>query len=461
MSGLLDIPEISALDRGNSTLRIPDQQQVPLTPRIRRLIDTPTFQRLAGISQLGLVALVYPGARHTRFEHSLGVYRNALLFLRQLAEDDVFSATVSAPEAELFLVAALLHDLAHWPYCHAIEDMKLPGIPEHEELFASLACGTELPSLLANDWGIGVEQISRLLTGSDCTAPGPIILQSLLSGPIDVDKMDYLYRDSLHAGVPYGRNFDQQRLIGSLCIDPIHHRLAITDKGRTAAELMVFARYIMFSEVYWHHAVRSATAMLQRAFFHLHQALPGEPLFLSQDAEFRQRLLRTAPPDHAVPIGPLVEGIFGPRRGLYKRLAQFNSIDHPQLFTAIARQPFGQLVEYGNRLAARLSAASGTTLSPTDILIDAPPPGLEVQFHVGVRQDNSPNLPARTGKPNDADQTPHSTFRSLAELSPVTQVLATHQFDNLVKKVRLFVNPQKLNAVDQLDCAELLADAIA
>ena len=89
----------------------------------------------------------------------------------------------------------------------------------------------------------------------------------MLSGPIDIDKMDYLPRDSLHAGVPYGRNFDQERLIGSLCLNEAGDGLAITDKGKTAAEMMVFARYVMFSEVYWHHGVRSATAMLQRAFY--------------------------------------------------------------------------------------------------------------------------------------------------------------------------------------------------
>ena len=105
------------------------------------------------------------------------------------------------------------------------------------------------------------------------------ILSSLLSGPIDVDKMDYLMRDSLHAGVPYGRNFDQQRLIGSLCLNRAGDGVALSDKGRTAAEMMVFSRYVMFSEVYWHHAVRAATAMFQRAFFLLHEDLQTDLLF--------------------------------------------------------------------------------------------------------------------------------------------------------------------------------------
>jgi HD superfamily phosphohydrolase len=82
------------------------------------------------------------------------------------------------------------------------------------------------------------------------------LLRSILSGPIDIDKMDYLERDSLHAGVPYGRHFDKQRLIQSLVLNAAGDGLALTHKGKTAAELMVFARYVMFSEVYWHRRAR-------------------------------------------------------------------------------------------------------------------------------------------------------------------------------------------------------------
>ena len=91
------------------------------------------------------------------------------------------------------------------------------------------------------------------------------LVRSILSGPIDVDKMDYLDRDSLHAGVPYGRNFDKNRLMQSLLVNRAGDGLAINYKGQTAAELMVFARYVMFSEGYWPHAVRSATTTFARA----------------------------------------------------------------------------------------------------------------------------------------------------------------------------------------------------
>ncbi|MFM7739179.1 MAG: metal-dependent phosphohydrolase, partial [Planctomycetota bacterium] len=120
------------------------------------------------------------------------------------------------------------------------------------------------------------------------TASGPAadLVSSMLSGPVDIDKLDYLMRDSLHCGVPYGRNFDVGRLISSLCVNSGGSGIALSNKGRTAAELLVFARYVMFSEVYWHHAVRSATAMFQRAFFELRGQLPIAEILKIADAGY-------------------------------------------------------------------------------------------------------------------------------------------------------------------------------
>ena len=261
-------------------IRIPPELDVPLTPRVRRIIDTAEFRRLARISQLGLVSLVYPAANHTRFEHSLGVYRLALLFSAAACRTTSGSPPPSTrDDAELFLVAALLHDLGHWPFCHPIEDMRLPGVPQHELFANSFLLEGEIADALRDDWSINPRDVVALLSDKPRDAPAARSWRSMLSGPIDIDKMDYLARDSLHAGVPYGRNFDQQRLIGSLCLNEAGDGLAITDKGKTAAEMMVFARYVMFSEVYWHHAVRSATAMLQRAFYLLHGGSNSKPCF--------------------------------------------------------------------------------------------------------------------------------------------------------------------------------------
>ena len=266
MEQLLSIPEIRALDGPASLIRIPDQIDVPVTDRVTALIDTPQFQRLSRISQLGLVSSVYPAANHNRFEHSLGVYRNALLFIRQLANRPRFCQAISVHDAQRLIVAALLHDIGHWPFCHPIEDMKLDGLFKHEDAASRYLRGDAIRECLKSQWNIEPDEVLSILA-KDRSSVVNSILSSILSGPIDVDKMDYLHRDSLHAGVPYGQNFDAARLIRSLCLNEAGDKLAITQKGRTAAELMVISRYTMFSEVYWHHAVRSATCMLQRAFY--------------------------------------------------------------------------------------------------------------------------------------------------------------------------------------------------
>ena len=299
MDTIGDIPEIQGLDARRHLIRIPHELDVPLTPRVRQIIDTVEFRRLARISQLGLVSLVYPAAHHTRFEHALGVYRMALLYLKRLSYDARFSELVAARDAEVFIVAALLHDLGHWPFCHPIEDIRLPGVPEHELFANSFLLEGEIADTLRDDWGIHPREVVALLSEKP-RGPGGRLLQSMLSGPIDVDKMDYLYRDSLHAGVPYGQHFDQQRLIGSLCLNAAGDGLAITDKGRTAAEMMVFSRYVMFSEVYWHHAVRAGTAMLQRAFY-LASRRAGSGRPVPTDRTGDDRPVAAAPPRRTQP----------------------------------------------------------------------------------------------------------------------------------------------------------------
>ncbi len=154
MSAIRDLPEIAGLDGRRSMVRIPPELDVPLTDRVRRILDTTAFRRLARISQLGLVSLVYPAAIHTRLEHSLGVFRLALLYLQQLSHDERFAAAVSAADAQRFMAAALLHDLGHWPFCHPIEDIRLAGVPRHEEQARSFLAGGEIADLLRADWRV-------------------------------------------------------------------------------------------------------------------------------------------------------------------------------------------------------------------------------------------------------------------------------------------------------------------
>lgn len=434
MSAIRDLPEVAGLDSRQATVRIPAEIDVPLTPRVRAILDTAEFRRLARVSQLGLVNLVYPAAIHTRFEHSLGVYRLALLLLRQLSYDRRFAAAVTPADAELFLVSALLHDLGHWPFCHPIEDMHLASVPEHELFANSFLLEGEIADVLRDDWSIQPRDVVALLSGKPRDAKGRL-LASLLSGPIDIDKMDYLARDSLHAGVPYGRHFDQGRLIGSMCLNAAGDGLAITEKGKTAAEMMVFARYVMFSEVYWHHGVRAATAMLQRAFYLLHGMLDLDGLFRLSEGPLIARLEATAAGGAA---GELIEGLFGPHRRLYKRLAQYSLIDEPQLYEQLARRPYPWLAACAQQLALEASTALSRVIAPHEILLDAPPVHREVEFTIDVYFPKS------------------QQYRPLGEISPVVRALGL-QFDDYVKRVRLFAHPR---VVDELNRFSGLSEVV-
>ncbi|MBQ9456503.1 MAG: HD domain-containing protein [Thermoguttaceae bacterium] len=419
---ILEIPEIAGLDSRKSILRIPPEVDVPLTPRVRRIIDTAEFRRLASVRQLGFVSLVYPGAMHSRFEHSLGVFRLAAILLKQMAHDADFVRIVPTEACELFLLTALLHDLGHYPYAHLIEDLHL-GIPSHEEEISRflLDPDCEVSQIIRSDWRVFPEDVLYLLAGKKPAAPTLLsenftlykLLSSILSGPVDIDKMDYLQRDSLHAGVPYGRNYDQERLLASLCLNETRDGLAISSKGKTAAELLVFARYVMFSEVYWHHTVRSATAMFQRLYFNLHQI---EGMKLNEK-------IRNASDSEAALLfreqnTPLAEALFGPKRFLYKQIAEFNAYDFPEIYGQIARRPYTELKEIGERLAASLPGVEAD-----EILIDAPSQTREIEFRVTIR--TAPGI-----------------FRPLKEVSPVVRALAVEQFDDQVKRVRIYVHPR-------------------
>lgn len=441
-SSLFSIPEISALSSRKSIMRIPPETDVPLTPRVVSLIDSAAFRRLSHVCQLGLVPLVYPGARHTRFEHSLGVYRTSLLFLQRLADDPRFAAAISSQQAELFIATALLHDVGHTPYCHLIEDMRLPGSVSHEENMARNLENSEIADILEKDWRISPRDVALLLTWPPQPGNNTLpksdesslsLLSSLLSGPIDIDKMDYLYRDSLHAGVPYGRHFDRERLIGSLCLNESGNRLAISEKGKTAAELMVFARYVMFSEVYWHHTVRSATAMLQRAVFLLWDTLDWSQIKNCSDAQFQELLLETAKRVGSSAAQTLLEGLFGDQREIYKGVREFSILQEPEIVKRLARQPFDWLVRCCKSLAEALSKKIGQPVSPDWILIDAPPVTREVQFKVDI-------FSPKEGK-----------YRPLQQVSPVVNSLAMEQFDDFVKRVRIFAAKPIASALKSID----------
>ena len=244
-------------------------------------------------------------------------------------------------------------------------------------------------------------------------------------------------RDSLHAGVPYGRNFDAQRLIGSLCLNAGGTALAIGEKGKTAAEMMVFARYVMFSEVYWHHAVRCATAMLQRGFYHVYESMDLDLLFRSSEAAMTRELRSAAAGTVAA---PLFDGLFGPRRRLYKRLRQFSLFEDADLYRRMTGRPYNWLLAVGDQLAEQISRVLGTKVVGTQVLLDAPPASREVEFDL------------------DVFFAKRDCFQNLGQVSPVVRALAEEQFDDYVKRVRFFVDPLLLEPLQKIEDLSLLIE---
>ena len=430
-----NIPELEAYQTGRSLIRIPCEQDVPFTNRVRALVDTAEFQRLQHISQLGLVSRVYPGATHNRFEHALGVYHNAVRYLSHLGQNEKFREICTQQDAELLLATALLHDLGHWPFCHPIEDMALENVPDHEEFAKEYLLGeTQLNHVLKTTWNINPEDVLDIMVPRKKGSTRDL-LRSILSGPIDIDKMDYLDRDSLHAGVPYGRNFDRNRLINSLTVNEAGNGLAITSKGKTAAELMVFARYVMFSEVYWHHAVRSATTMFARAFYELRDQIDLPAFFRQRESESIAMLREIS---QGTCSHKLIEGIFGSTRQLYKRVGEYSAVDDPEIYKLLAHRPYCELIDLMNKLQQELVPSTGTTQQSIQVLIDSPPPKREVEFRIDVLFEKE------------------QKFRSLTSVSPVVEALAHRQFDDYVKKVRIFVARDTSDGLKQKDLKKIL-----
>jgi uncharacterized protein len=237
----------------------------------REVIDQPAFQRLRRIRQLAWTEYVYPGALHTRFEHSLGVMHTASLLYDAVVRSsrDVLESELAYDEAgfkrgrQLVRFAALLHDVGHAPFSHASESLfpqRADGKRYGHEEYSAAIIRSELRSSIEEhelngaNYGFRADDIAALVEGSP-KAKTSIFWKDLISGQMDADRMDYLLRDSYHAGVQYGK-FDLHRLIST--IRPVRYfdgrapRLGIGRGGWHAAEALVLARYFMFTQVYFH-----------------------------------------------------------------------------------------------------------------------------------------------------------------------------------------------------------------
>lgn len=285
---LESIPELNAFypKRVQSSEGIP----APFSERVRYIIEHPVFSRLSYVYQLGLLNFVYPTATHTRLEHSLGTFRNCCLYIQSLYNDPynpLFRQLINERDIKCALLASLLHDLGQYPLAHEMGEIAKEL--KHEKFTLKFLnnstkdkFGHTLQDIIENvdwGWGLKLEEVKEILkvekgqeTFIDKKSLKTKLLSSIIDGPIDVDKLDYLLRDSQNCYLRYGESIDFDGLIKDLTViitkDDMGQTTFIVgtyEKGQSAAESLTFARYLLYQSLYWHHTARAVRAMLREA----------------------------------------------------------------------------------------------------------------------------------------------------------------------------------------------------
>jgi HD superfamily phosphohydrolase len=393
--------------------RDPVWKNIPLSEALVRIIGHPGFQKLNGIKQLGPTYLVYPGATHTRLNHSLGVFHLARRMLLHLLTNS--SAVGGGPDLDgllslegvkAFLCAALAHDLGHYPYAHSLKELQ---VRDHEALTAERIRQEDLAGLIRKELGTDPELVAAVVDPSlDYHGQEEVTFyRRLLSGVLDPDKLDYLNRDAYFCGVPYGIQ-DVDFVLAESRLHPLG--LAITDKGLSAVESILFSKYLMYRTVYWHKTVRIATAMIKKAVLLALRAgvLRPENLYWLDDQQFYS--LTGA-------------GSFAPL-GLVRRVVE------RRLYKAVARVPFeagnahhraledlGARLQLEEELAREAGRLSGRRVLPESIIVDIPEP-ISFEIDLPVQEAQSGRIvPYRRSDTVFSRQTVSAFRRSLRKIS--------------------------------------------
>ena len=321
------------------------------------LLDSPPLQRLRYIRQLGFSYLVYPGANHTRFEHSLGTMFLADVAARRFGLSD--------KDRTLVVAAGLLHDIGHGPFSHASEPLMEQFLhTTHDDIEQIL--GLEIRSLLEEN-GISPTELCQIVKGKHR-------LSGIIHGDLDVDRMDYLLRDAYYTGAPYG-TVDAQRLIRHLIQTP-EGETVLEENGVNAAESLLISRTLMRPSVYYHHVSRIGESMFQLAMLEHTKGGKEEMIrgLMVMDDPACMHALQTS----ENPVArDLADRLY--RRRLYKRalFATPDQVNTPAFYTGVP-------IDTCRHYAERIAEAAG--LRPHEVLVDIP--AVPRELSLGVRVKN-------------------------------------------------------------------------
>jgi HD superfamily phosphohydrolase len=365
-------------------IRDPIWKHIYVSRDLLRVVEHAQFQKLDRIRQLGPSALVYPGATHTRRSHSLGVFhlarRMIMTLVRRNREVDITREGVKA-----FLCAALLHDIGHFPFAHSLKDLELAA---HESLAARLILDDFAP-VIRDSLQVEPGAVAAIIDhGSPYSGSENVgFYGKLLSGVLDPDKLDYLNRDAYFCGVPYGIQ-DVDFILEEVYPNSANG-VAISPKGITALENILFSKYLMYKTVYWHKTVRIATVMIKKAVaMGLADGVIGKAdLYGLDDEQFFARFTSRRYPGFA-----LIEDTRG--RLLYKQVLRFPFSDGNPAHTGL--EDVHARLDLESSIAREAGQALGRAVSLQDVIVDVPE-RLSFDIHVPVIDPEGRAAPGDVG----------------------------------------------------------------
>lgn len=389
---------------------IPVAEHVPVGRPSLAVINTAEFQRLRSLKQLSFCDWRFPGATHTRFEHALGVFALSIEVMQHLTYDPSFRASFGPIESRAFLLSALVHDIGHYPFAHAVEQYaatvsqhtpgsRLTDIAHHEHFTKELIeTNGEFRRTIVNHWGAESATHSVNILSNRSGA-----LSRLIDGPLDIDKMDYLARDAHHAGLAAGASYSPRLLCRTLVCTRDGKDICATMDELAAIEGFIVLQDQLYGALYWHEAVRAVHCMFQLLLSHLVADDPTRLADLvrrlrgshSEEAAAQLQLIpmlqRRKSDLKAVDLEKLkgvASLIARPQySGVYKTLKTYRHSDTPlvmpglNIYRTILREPTqtGSLSQIDNRRRELLRNAyleailrEHATATAVDILVDVP-----------------------------------------------------------------------------------------
>jgi HD superfamily phosphohydrolase len=351
------------------TLRDRLYDQIPLGPGVRRLITAPPFLRLERIRQLGFMYCIWPGATHTRYEHSLGCY-----YLAQRTIQNLFKwyPTLDEQAALTFQLASLLHDIGHYAFAHHLEELGAPLL-SHEQVGREIIEQSEIAAFIEREYHLSPGRVADLVDPPKNRElpPDDALLSHLLSGALDIDKLDYLPRDAKVCNVPYGC-IDVSQLLAALRIVPqvnSQPRVVLDQEGIGALSAFLHARQAMYLTVYGHPQNRACHAMLRRAVQDalVQKTMKAEQLIRLDDDSMITQLARD---DQPCSTQMLAQALM--RQQIYGEFLEISPVAHCFPSLAVLIDDVWQRRCIEQKLAATLNSCLEQDIADYEVLLDIP-----------------------------------------------------------------------------------------